>query len=128
MGDWMAFKHEQQPCPANINGVPVKLEATGPDGQTIDIGTVTSNSYGVFACDWTPPGTGMYTITATFAGSDSYGSSSAATMLSVKAAPSPSPTTQPSGTSSTDMYLIAAFVVIIILVVVLAAMVLRKRK
>ena len=63
-----------------ITGVPVTLTAIGSDGSVTDIGTTTTNGYyGTFAYAWTPPKEGIYTIMASFAGDDSYGSSSAAT-------------------------------------------------
>jgi hypothetical protein len=85
----MEYLYMQQACPADVTGVPVKLEAFGSDGSYVDIGTVTSDAYGNFKCAWTPPKQILYTIMATFAGSDSYWSSYAATGLSVVPAPAP---------------------------------------
>ena len=63
-----------------ITGVPVTLTAIADDGTVTDIGTVTTNGYdGNFAFAWTPPAEGVYTIMASFAGDDSYGSSTAYT-------------------------------------------------
>jgi outer membrane protein assembly factor BamB len=89
MTAWMRYLYMQQPCPADATGVPVKLEAFGADGSYVEIGTVTSDAYGNFKCAWTPPKQILYTIMATFAGSDSYWSSYAATGLSVVPAPAP---------------------------------------
>ncbi len=133
MGEWMAYKHQQQPAPTNLRGVPVKLQAISPNGATTDIATVTSNGYGIFAYEWTPTSTGMYTIIATFEGSNSYGSSQAATYLSIGSAQATSPTTSPAnapqpGTGiSTETLLIIGAAVIIIAVVAAAAVLLRKR-
>ena len=70
------------------------LTAIGSDGSVTDIGTVTTNGYyGTFGNAWTPPKEGVYTIMASFGGDDSYGSSSAATSVSVGPAPSVAPTT-----------------------------------
>ena len=72
-----------------ITGVPVTLTAIGSDGTVIDLGTVTTNGYyGTFSKAWTPPNEDTYTITASFAADDSYGSSSAATAVTVGPAPS----------------------------------------
>ena len=50
--------------------------------------TVTSDGYsGTFACNWKPDIAGQYTITATFMGDDSYGSSFATTYVNVVEAP-----------------------------------------
>jgi len=149
MSAWMSYLKRQQPIPANAEGVPVMLTATGPDGSVITIGAVTSDMSGVFKKLWTPQIDGEYTITATFLGSDSYGSSYAETVMGVTAAPaaspsstpiatptptatptatvSPSPAPNPQGGFTTEMYIIAAAVVIII-VIAAVAVVLRRRK
>ena len=67
-----------------MTGVPVKLTAIGSDGTVINLGTATTNAYyGTYGLTWTPTKADTYTITASFDGSDSYGSSSAATSISV---------------------------------------------
>ena len=69
-------------------GVPVSLVAIGSDGSVYNLGTTTTNGYyGTFAFTWTPPKADSYTITASFAGDDSYGSSSAGTAITVGVAP-----------------------------------------
>jgi hypothetical protein len=79
-------RHDQ-----TITGVADALIAIDASGAVTDIGTVTTNGYyGTFAKEWTPPNEGTYTITASFAGDDSYGSSSAATAVSVGPAPTTS--------------------------------------
>ena len=135
MSAWMSYLKRQQPIPANAEGVPVTLTATGPDGSVITIGTVSSDMSGVFKKLWTPPTEGEYTITATFAGSYSYGSSYAETVIGVTAIPAASPTVSPSvvpepeaSAAAVDVYVIAAAVVVIIVVVAVAAVFLRKRK
>jgi outer membrane protein assembly factor BamB len=153
MGAWMEYLLEQEPIPANAKGVPVTLTAVGPDGQSVKIADVTSDMSGNYGYIWTPPTVGLYTITATFMGSDSYGSSYAETIVGATAAPSASgqptptstpsttttaPTTQPTASPSvapppteggpaTELYVIAAAAVAII-VIVAVALVLRRRK
>jgi hypothetical protein len=89
----MEYIHKQMPIDGiwhneTVTGVPVTLTAIGSDGTVTDIGVVTTNGYyGTFAEEWTPPKEGLWTITASFAGDDSYGSSSAATSVSVGPAP-----------------------------------------
>ena len=55
MGDWMGYLHMQKPIPANVTGVEVSLDATDPNGNSIHIGTVTSDGIsGMFKKMWTP--------------------------------------------------------------------------
>jgi hypothetical protein len=80
---WMEYLYEQLARPTNATGVPVKLTAIDPNNNLQDLGTVVSDSDGNFATMWTPPVEGRYQITATFAGSKSYGDSRATTYLQV---------------------------------------------
>ena len=72
MAAWMEYLNMQYPCPENANGVPVKLQAIAPDGNTIDIATVTSDANGYYQTHWTVPDQQNYRIVATFEGSESY--------------------------------------------------------
>jgi outer membrane protein assembly factor BamB len=155
METWMEYLYEQQPTPTDATGVAVHLTAIDPNGNFQDIGTTTSNALGNYAISWIPPVPGLYTVTATFEGSDSYSSSEAGTSFVVSkaaaapavvtptqptqtaaptqtpiqtVAPSPSPAVQPptSGMPTTTYIAIAA--VIIIAVVAAVALVFRKRK
>jgi hypothetical protein len=91
----MEYLHCQKPMPSKVTGVPVQLLAVKADGSMVDIGTVTSDTGG-FRYAWTPPDEGVYTITASFAGDESYGSSWATTGLSVGPAPAePTPPPEP---------------------------------
>ncbi|HJW28317.1 MAG TPA: PQQ-binding-like beta-propeller repeat protein, partial [Saprospiraceae bacterium] len=89
----MEYLHKQMPIDGiwhneTITGVPVILTAIASDGSVTEIGTVTTNGYyGTFGKEWTPPNEGTYQIIASFAGDDSYGSSGAATTISVGPAP-----------------------------------------
>jgi len=118
-----------------ITGVPVILTAIAADGTVTDLGTTTTNGYyGTFAFAWTPPAEGVYTIMASFAGDDSYGSSSAATSLAVGAAATPAPTVTTAApisasdiTNSLMTYLVAGIVAIIIAIAIVGALILRKK-
>jgi hypothetical protein len=129
----MEYLYMQQPCPASYTGVPVKLEAFGEDGSYVDIGYVTSDPYGNFMATWTPPDEGLYTVMATFAGSDSYWSSYAATGLSVGPAEAPSVPIEPEEPTA-EAPLITTEIAILIAVVAVAVIgvvaywALRKRK
>ncbi len=123
MGLWMEYLKMQQPMPTSATGVPVTLHATGPDGKEVQIAQVTSDISGQFSYMWTPTSQGVYKITATFAGSDSYGSSYAEVALGVTAATSASS----SSSAPLDLYIIVATVVIIIAIAI-AVVVLSRRK
>ncbi len=119
MSQWMEYLYMQKPMPSNATGVAVTLQATGSDGKTISIGTVTSDINGQFKLAWTPPNNDVYTITATFAGSNSYFSSSAETGLAVS--------TSSSSSAPLDLYIIVATIVIIIAIAI-AVVVPKRRK
>jgi outer membrane protein assembly factor BamB len=134
----MEYLHLQMPITGlwgneTITGVPVILTAIGSDGTVIDITTTTTNGYyGTFGYTWTPPKEDTYTITATFAGDDSYGRSSAATTLSVgpaPASPTPTPTQPQTAPDNTGLlYAIMAAVIVAIIIGIIAILVaLRKR-
>jgi len=131
MSEWMEYLYMQQPCPMDLNGVPVKLEAFGEDGSYIELGTVTSNAYGDFVYEWNPPDEKLYTIMATFQGSDSYWSSYDATYLSVGPAAAPSEPIEPEPTEAplitTEIAIIVAAVIVAVAVLV-GFWIIRKRK
>ncbi len=116
---WMEYLYQQRPKPTSATGVPVTLQATGSNGNTISIGTVTSDFNGQFKITWTPPSNDLYTITASFSGSKSYGASSAETSIAVAAASF-------SSFAPLDLYIIIATIVILIAIAI-AVIVLRKR-
>jgi len=152
ISDWMEYVYMQQLKPTNATGVTVHLTALDPNGNTQEIGTVTSDASGMFKKMWTPPVPGEYTVIASFEGSESYYASYAETAIGVSAAPaasptatatptptaaptvtpvptaSPSPAPQPEAGPSTDMYIIAAAAAVIIAAVAAAAVFLRKHK
>jgi len=117
-----------------LTGVPVILTAIGSDGSVTNIGTTTSNGYyGNYGMSWTPPKADTYTIMATFAGSDSYGSSAAGTTLVVGPAPAtPTPTATPPEAAPDNtglIYATLAGVIIAIIIGIVAVLVgLRKRQ
>jgi hypothetical protein len=154
MTPWMEYLYQQQPKPTNATGVPVTLSVFDSNNNTYTVGTTTSDVSGNYAFQWTPPVPGLYKVTATFEGSESYYTSSAETAVSVTAAPSaqvsatapaqtaaPTPTSSPVQSSSpspsqapqptsgmpTTTY-IAIGAAVIVVVAAAAALVLRKRK
>ena len=91
MTEWMEHVYKQQAAPTGITGVTVHLTAIDPNNNFQDIGTATCNELGNFAKAWTPPVPGLYTVKATFEGSESYYSSVAGTSFVVSEAIAASP-------------------------------------
>jgi hypothetical protein len=152
MSTWMGYLHMQKPMPKDVQGVPMLLTAIDPNGNSQIIGTATSDIGGSFGIEWTPPVEGKYQITATYEGSNSYGSSYATTYMSVgaiEATPAPTstptvaptipPTIAPTATASpspvpntglaigTEVYL-GVTAVVVFAAVAATALFLRKRK
>jgi len=98
--------------------VPVVLTAI-KDGKVIDLGTVTTNGfYGTFSFAWTPPDEGTYTIIASFMGDDSYGSSAAATAITV--GPPPAEIEIPEYPTPTDyMPMLTALAIAVIIAIII---------
>jgi hypothetical protein len=133
MATQMEYLHLQHPIDgvdhkAVMTGVPVVLNAIGSDGSSINIGTVTTDGYyGTFSKSWTPPAQVDYKIIASFAGDDSYGSSSASTTVSV--GPAPAGITFPEQPTPPDytMSIFGAAVAVIIAVAVVGILLYRKK-
>jgi hypothetical protein len=137
MSTWMAYLYEQQALPSNFPcdkaGVQVTFTAFDPNHNTITIGSAISDSNGHYALEWTPPsGTpGLYTITATFNGTDSYYGSVAQTSISTAPAATSTPAPTATPTSVANLYFVPSVVAIIIVILVvgavLALLTLRKK-
>jgi hypothetical protein len=132
MGRWMEYIHTQTAKPTEAKGVTVTLTALDPNNNYVYLGEATSNSDGAYGFAWAPEVPGLYRVTATFAGTDSYGSSSATTYMSAVYPPdtsTPEPTKQ--AESMADLYFVPAVAGIAVLVViigaVLAILVVKKR-
>jgi hypothetical protein len=116
------------PTPTDVTGVEVTLSAVDPNGNYVPIGTVTSDSSGNFKKTFTPEITGEYTITATFAGSQSYGSSSAGSAITVaEAQATPTPTSGTSQESPLLTYILVAVIALIIVVLAAIAVIFLKK-
>jgi hypothetical protein len=117
--------------PPQCNGVQVTLTAVGPGGQEINLGTTTSNYQGNYGFQWTPTTPGLYTVYATFEGSNSYYPSSSSSYATVSiASATPTPTTAPTNLATTSdlmTYIIIAAIVIIIAIAIVGALLLRKK-
>jgi hypothetical protein len=100
----------------------VSLTAIASDGTVTDLGSVTTNGYyGTFSMSWTPPAEGKYEIIASFAADDSYGSSAAATAVTVGPAAAV-PSNGGSGTEAApdNTMLLYGILVAVIIAIVLA--------
>jgi outer membrane protein assembly factor BamB len=134
MGVWMDYLHGQNATmnhPPQVNGVPVTLTAVDPNGNAVNVGTVTSDNSGTFGTSFTPTTPGLYTIYATFAGSNSYFSSYAETHVTVVPASTTSPTpatTASSSVTNSDLMTIVIVGVIAIIIAIAIATILMLRK
>ncbi|MCW4015923.1 MAG: PQQ-like beta-propeller repeat protein [Candidatus Bathyarchaeota archaeon] len=75
MSDWMEYLYMGAQMPTDVEGISVTLTAIDPNGNSQNIDEVTTDLSGNFGTMWTPPVEGTYQITATFEGTESYGSS-----------------------------------------------------
>ena len=132
MMTYMEYLHMQKQIPSGytVTGVPVMLLAFDENGTMFDLGTATSDASGRFAKAWTPENEGVYKITATFVGDDSYGSSWAETGVSVGPAPAVDNSQQQQQqvtVDNTPTYFAVSTIAIIIAISVATVLILRKR-
>jgi outer membrane protein assembly factor BamB len=130
MGEWMAHLHKGLPVPANVTGVLVSIDAVDPNNNAVHLGEAVSDMSGTYGFVWTPDIAGKYTITATFMGDDSYGSSWAQTYANVveaAASPTPTTTTAEGANPPYELYTIGTGIAVIIAVAIVGLLILRKR-
>ena len=134
MGAYMSYLHMQSQLPSGTTGVPVSIDAIDPKGNFVHLGDTTSDVSSAFGFLWKPDQVGKYTVTATFMGSPSYGSSFAETAIGVDEAPATNNngnTNNNVGTAPDNTMLLygllGAVVVAIILAVIAIAVVVRKK-
>jgi outer membrane protein assembly factor BamB len=123
---WMEYVYMQQAKPANAKGVEVVISVLDSNGNTYDVGTVTSDVNGKFQLAFDPEITGEYTVYAKFAGSESYWGSSAETALFVEEAPVASPTPQPITLPPTETYVAVGTGLIILAIAIVGILLIRK--
>jgi hypothetical protein len=133
MTNQMEYLHMQHPIDGYnhnvaMTGVPVSLTAIDEKGSYVDIGSVTTSAYyGTFEMAWTPPAEGTYQIVAAFTGDDSYGSSSAATAISVGPAPTPVAFPEEPPTPDYTMTILGVGIAVIIAVALVGLILYRKK-
>jgi outer membrane protein assembly factor BamB len=110
---WMEYVYMQQPKPTDAVGVEVTLTVLDPNGNVYDVATATSDVDGFFKSSFIPQVPGEYTITASFAGSESYWPSDSKTAINVEQAPEATPGPTPTPASMTDTYLIGLTIAIL---------------
>jgi hypothetical protein len=127
MSEWMEYLYMQKPIPGDAKGVPVSIDTLDPNGNYVHIGDATSDMSGTFGFTWNPQVPGLHQIIATFAGSESYGSSYATSYLTVVDAPEPTPEPTPTPAPMTDTYIAGSSIAIIAAIAVVAFLLLRKK-
>jgi hypothetical protein len=139
MSVWMDYLHMQNATllntPPAVNGVPVSLAAVDSNGNSVNIGTVTSDGSGNFMYQWTPTTAGLYKVYATFGGSNSYFSSYAGTGATVATVvstttPAPTATSAPSNLATTSdlmTYIVVGVIAIIIAIAIVGLVLYRKK-
>jgi hypothetical protein len=130
---WMEYVYMQNPKPTSTTGVDVNLEAIDPNGNTVNLGTATTDASGTYVFSVTPSmltaGAGTYKILATFSGTNSYWQSSSEAGVTLNAAASTiTPAPQQATLTSTDLmtYIVGAVVAIIIALAIATVLILRK--
>jgi hypothetical protein len=137
MSTYMEYLYDQQPIDGinhnkTVTGVPVTISAIDPNGNPVTIGSTTSDLSGTYALTWKPSLAGEYTITASFAGSNAYGSSWAEThavVVEPQATSTPTATTSTVGLATTSdllTYIAVAVIAMIITVAIATVLILRK--
>jgi hypothetical protein len=131
MTQWMEYLYMQYPKPTNATGVQVTLSYVDPNNNFYIMGTTTSDSSGHYSYKFTPDIPGLYTVTATFAGSKSYYTSSAVASFTYTPTPTPAPTAAPPSDfvswSSFELGIALVIIVVIVVGAVLALLTIRKR-
>lgn len=129
MTDWMEYVYMQYPKPADMVGVNVTISVLDPNGNAYPVTSALSDGSGTFCCEFIPEVPGMYTVIATFEGSEAYCGSSASTHLKVNDAVVTPPPTETPGTM-TDAYVLGLGVTSIAAIVAIGLIIilmLRKR-
>jgi hypothetical protein len=129
MKDWMGYVYQQKPFYDNFTGVDVSIDVLDSNGNYRNIGSATTDRYGMYSLTWTPDIPGDFQVYATFAGTNGYWPSTSETTFTV-AEPHPTlaPTAAPPA-SNTDTYLmISAIAIIVVIIIGFAALFLALRK
>ncbi len=127
---WMEYLYMAQPRPSNATGVPVTISVVDANNNYQTIGTTTSDSEGHFSFAWKPDIEGMYTVYASFLGSNSYYPSNAVTAFNVDSAAATSSPAPLTSQSIADQYILPGIIAIIVAIAIgfaITILVLKKR-
>jgi hypothetical protein len=127
MSAWMEYLYMQKPFPSDAKGVTVTLSTLDPNGNNVHIGEATSDTDGNFGFTWAPQVPGTHQIIATFAGSESYGSSYATCYLSVVGVLMIRRPPRSTPAPMTDTYIAGSAVAIIAAIAIGVALILWKK-
>jgi outer membrane protein assembly factor BamB len=125
MSEWMLYVYKQMNRPTDTKGVTVIFAAVDPKGNYMDIDRTTTDPNGYYSFSFRPELEGIYTIIATFEGTEGYYGSFAQTAVVVDpahaAATSMEPEKPVDATEPTQAPLITTEIAIVLAVAVLAA-------
>jgi hypothetical protein len=127
MGAWMEYLYMQKVYPANATGVEVTIDVLDSNNNYYNIGKATSDASGFYSFEWAPEIPGKFLVFATFAGSNSYGSSFAETAMTVAEAPPASPTPPPLTLPPTETYIGVGTGLIIVAIAIVGLLLFKKR-
>ena len=128
MNGWMEYVYMQKPRPTDVMGVEVVISVIDPNDNVYEVGRATSDENGMYSVAFTPEVPGKYTIVATFAGTESYWGSYAATAINVEEAPTATPVPTPTPAPMTDTYIVGFGTAMLIAIIVgFVLLLLRKR-
>jgi hypothetical protein len=127
MSQWMEHLYMQKSAPTNATGVTVSIDVIDANGNFRNIGSTTSDVSGVYSFVWEPDIPGKFTVIATFAGSEAYGSSYAETAFNVVDVPQADSEPIVIPQAPVELYFAASTIAIIIALAIVALLLLRKR-
>ena len=121
MGEWMGYVYQQKPLPSNFLGVPVTIDVMDANGNYRNIGTATTDATGQYNLQWTPDISGIYTVVATFHGTNGYWPSTTTTAFAVDPVAEHATLAPTAAPSPADLYFVPAiaglFVALIIVII-----------
>jgi hypothetical protein len=127
MSDWMEYVYMQRPRPADIVGVDVVISVLDPNNNCYEVARTTSDASGFFRCTFEPEVPGIYTVIATFEGSEGYWPSNAETAINVEEAREVAPTPTPVPQEPVGTYFTISTALIIVAIAIVAFLLLRRR-
>jgi hypothetical protein len=125
--DWMQYIYMQKPRPTSVTGVEVIVSVLDSNNNNREIGRTMTNINGFFTLNWVPDIEGNFTVTASFAGTESYWPSHAVNSFAVDPAPTPAPTAEPVVVPDYTLTIIGTGIAMILAVAIVGILILRKK-